>query len=241
MDSKELKWNENTPDEATLQTQAARDAFYESLGEVHEMTIRPIEHPMLTGDMPVWPGKKPTWKVINRPHSVIIVSDGMSDPYWDDGTPLGFGVEVCAEMPGNMEEIEMAITSCLFRLVKAVCDTIAANLNLLNSLDYYPTISFEPCVPCMPEAFHTTDKGHAGMIVNYPSPSIPAKFSTPYGEVRMLTVVPLYAQETFALREAGNEAGALRDHFVATLQQQAQGHLCFTQREPMVENQQRDE
>ncbi|UOG92879.1 MAG: hypothetical protein L3K52_03885 [Candidatus Thiothrix sulfatifontis] len=219
--------------DTSVQTEKARATFYASLGEVCPFVLTPINHPCFLGDGSVWPGEKPAWTIINRPHSVIIATDGMSDTYWDDGTPLGFGVEICAEMPGNLN-IEEAMSSCLFRLVKAVSDDIAYEPANLNLFKHYSCLSLESPAPCMPEVYHTTDEGHVGVILGYSSPSIPAVFSTPYGDVRMLAIAPLYAKETLALRAAGQDAGVLRDQFVATLKKHEQEDFCLIDRPLMI-------
>ncbi|UJS24812.1 hypothetical protein [Thiothrix winogradskyi] len=232
MDIKEQSCD-TTASDSSVQTDKARAAFYASLGEVCPFVLTTLNHPCFLGDGQVWPGKKPAWTIINRPDSVIIASDGMSDTYWDGGTPLGFGVEICAEMPGNLD-IEAAMSSCLFKLVRAVCDDIAYEPANLNLFQHYSCISLESSAPCMPEVFHTTDEGHVGVILGYSSPRIPSSFSTPYGEVRMLPIATLYAKETLALREADQDVGALRDQFVATLKKHEHDGLCFIDRPVMI-------
>ena len=62
---------------------AARDAFYASLGAMDADVLAPLVNPAFMGG-PRWPSLRQAWRVIRRADSIIIASDGLSDPFEDD-------------------------------------------------------------------------------------------------------------------------------------------------------------
>ncbi|MEG1052532.1 MAG: hypothetical protein RSF79_10870, partial [Janthinobacterium sp.] len=62
---------------------AARDAFYGTLGTVDADVLAPLVNPAFMGG-PRWPSLRQAWRVIRRPDSIVIASDGLSDPFEDD-------------------------------------------------------------------------------------------------------------------------------------------------------------
>ena len=62
---------------------AARDAFYATLGTVDADVLAPLLNPALMGG-PRWPSLRQAWRVIRRADSILIASDGLSDPFEDD-------------------------------------------------------------------------------------------------------------------------------------------------------------
>jgi len=59
---------------------AARDAFYASLGSMDSDVLTPLINPAFSGG-PRWPSLRQAWRVIRKPDSIIIASDGLSDPF----------------------------------------------------------------------------------------------------------------------------------------------------------------
>lgn len=74
----------------------ARAAAYARLGTLDDDVLMPLVNPAFMGG-PAWPAFRQAWRVVRRPGSTLVASDGLSDPFEDDQTPLGFRVEVCAE------------------------------------------------------------------------------------------------------------------------------------------------
>ena len=80
---------------------AARDACYASLGAMDADVLAPLLNPAFMGG-PRWPSLRQGWRVIRRADTIIIASNGLSDPFeYDDDVfvPRGHLLEVCIEVP----------------------------------------------------------------------------------------------------------------------------------------------
>jgi hypothetical protein len=80
---------------------AARDAFYATLGTADADVLAPLVNPAFMGG-PRWPSLRQAWRVIRRADTILIASDGLSDPFEDDDdvfVPRGHLLEVCIEAP----------------------------------------------------------------------------------------------------------------------------------------------
>ena len=75
------------------QADAAREAFWRTLGTLDAQTLTPIAG----GDE--WPGRRQAWRLIHRPSgNKLLVTDGMSDFDADSDKPsVGFGLELALE------------------------------------------------------------------------------------------------------------------------------------------------
>lgn len=216
--------------EAMLQaTYEARDAFYKTLGKVDSDVIAPLINPAFMGG-PSWPSLRQAWKVIRRPESIIIASDGLCDPFEDEKTPLGFRVEVCAEMVGTIENIA---GSWLFDLVHQVSQNVAYHGGFDQLIERYETISTILPIPEAPSLFRN-EKDEVGLIIGFPAKTIPKGFETPFGFVKLLVVTLLHPNE-LAFIESGEEMEILRKQLVAKLQKTKTAHLCVTDRLSVIE------
>ena len=222
-------------DEAELQRMieeafAARGAFYARLGDVHPDVIAPMINPSFMGG-PRWPAMRQAWRVVRRPGSTIVASDGLSDPFDDDLTPLGFRVEVCAESAESFSDTGEVIRSWLCSLVRQVSQ-LAAQGRLYDALERYGILSTIVQGDGAPEKA-LNEQGMVGVIIGFPTPEIPPEIELPEGKVRLLVLKTLFPSE-LAYLESHEDMAAARQTLVARLLEQPGAHLCGFDREPVA-------
>jgi hypothetical protein len=210
---------------------AARTAFYRRLGEVDSDVIAPIINPAFMGG-PRWPSLRQAWQVIRRPASTLIVSDGLSDPFDDDLTPLGFQVEVCVETGERFADSATAARSWQCDLVNQVGQLVASHGGVYEAIENYGTISSAFRIPSAPAHAKSADN-MVGVLIGFPTRELPAEIEFPQGKVRLLVVKPLLPSE-LAHIESGDDRKAARDDLVARLLQQPRAHFATVDRQAVV-------
>ncbi|MGP9666399.1 hypothetical protein ACT3TY_17485 [Halomonas sp. AOP22-C1-8] len=133
---------------------AAKDAVYARLGELDDDVLAPLVNPSFMGG-PCWPSLRQSWRVIRKPSSTIVASDGLSDPFEDERIPLGFKIEVCAEAP---EAFENVAGSWLFELVYQVSQLVAQHGQVYELLQKYQSLSTVVDVDGVPEEYQNEDR-----------------------------------------------------------------------------------
>lgn len=86
------------------QSCARRDTYWVSVGMVEQDVLGHLISPDLMG-RPAWPTTRQAYRIIRRPGSIIIATDGMSDPF-DDSTRQenDFGMELFIETADILPE-----------------------------------------------------------------------------------------------------------------------------------------
>ena len=84
------------------ETDAAREAFWRTLGRLDEEVIIPI---VVGGG---WPARRQVWRVIHRAEGrTLVVTDGLSDFFVDRVEPsVGFGLELALETNEPLGDVE---------------------------------------------------------------------------------------------------------------------------------------
>jgi hypothetical protein len=198
-------------DEALLQkTHAARDKYINSLGHVTPDVFAAAVNPTLLGG-PMWPDLRQAWRVIRRGAHTLIMSDGLSDPFYDDSAPtVGFGVEVLVESGDSLPEPLQA--SWLFSLVYDMAQQCADHGGFRELIDRHGLLSFElPTTEALGLA--ATPDGTVGVLLGVDPPDFPTEFELPAGSVKVVTAKLLWPSEleyAVSLGRAGREELAKR-------------------------------
>ncbi|WP_308721347.1 hypothetical protein [Komagataeibacter xylinus] len=76
-------------------------AYWKTIGAVDDDVISYMINPMFSG-APAWPNTRQAYRVIRTAGSLIVASDGLSDPFvgTDMTDTSGFGLEVYLEIMG---------------------------------------------------------------------------------------------------------------------------------------------
>jgi hypothetical protein len=184
------------------ETALARDRFYASLGAVDADVLASLINPAFRGG-PRWPALRQAWSTIRRPDSTLVASNGLSDPFEEDGqppVPLGHRIEVYAEAAGRIKEVG---GSWLFDLVFQVSQNVAAHGQFVQSLERYGVLTMLLQVEGVPSDWVSGENGVAVLI----GQAQPESFPTPYGDVRMVALTLLRPEELAFIEKDGDISG----------------------------------
>ncbi|WP_225413204.1 imm11 family protein [Stigmatella hybrida] len=204
------------------QTDAAREAFWRTLGRLDEEAIIPI----VVGG--AWPARRQVWRIIHRPGGrTLLVTDGLSDFFVERVEPsVGFGLELALETDEPLQDAEK-IWALL--LLERVADEVAEHERVRDKVRS-GFMSMEVSGKGLPEPF-LTQEGRVGVLLGMETDTLPQSFSMPAGEVRLVTVKVLLPTELVYLLEHGKTG---RDALLRRFGQEGQGHLSRLWRSPVV-------
>ncbi|WP_323378851.1 imm11 family protein [Pyxidicoccus xibeiensis] len=204
------------------ETDAARQAFWRTLGTLDEDVIIPI---VVGGG---WPARRQVWRVIHRPEGrTLLVTDGLSDFFVDRVEPsVGFGLELALETNEPLGDVEK---SWPLLLLERVGNEIAEHESVREKVKA-GFLSMEVAGQGMPEPL-LTKEGRVGVLLGMESSTLPGRFTMPAGEVLLVTVKVLMPVELAYLMEHGKRG---RDELVRRFAQEGPAHLSRAWRQPVV-------
>ncbi|HSP77923.1 MAG TPA: DUF1629 domain-containing protein [Myxococcaceae bacterium] len=204
------------------QTDAAREAFWRTLGRLEEESIIPI----VAGG--AWPARRQLWRIIHLPGGcALLVTDGLSDFFVDAAeSSVGFGLELALETDEPIENIEK---SWPLLLLERVANEVAEHEHVRERVKA-GFLSMEVSGRDMPRRL-VTEEGRVGVLLGMESGTLPRRFTLPAGEVRLITVKALLPTELAYLLEHGKRG---RDELVRRFTESGEGHLSSDQRRSVV-------
>ncbi|WP_426746265.1 DUF1629 domain-containing protein [Myxococcus faecalis] len=204
------------------ETDAAREAFWRTLGKLDKEVIIPI---VVGGG---WPARRQVWRVIHRAEGrTLLVTDGLSDFFVDHVEPsVGFGLELALETNEPLGDVEK---SWPLLLLERVGNELAGNERVREKVKA-GFLSMEVAGQGMPEPL-LTKEGRVGVLLGMESSTLPRSFTMPAGEVRLVTVKVLMPAELAYLLEYGKRG---RDELVRRFAQEGQEHLSRAWRQAVV-------
>lgn len=210
-------------DKAREKTFEIRDAHWASIGKVDNDVIGHAISPQLMGG-PAWPTTRQAYRVIRLADgSIIVATDGMSDPYDDEDAPAenGFGMELFvhtkgidpahASKPGDVSRITK---SWAFELLSHVAGTVADAGGIMPQLQKHGVLSMElpgvsqssAIAPQLPKHFFTDDDS-IGILLGTPVQGFSAAIADmPLSPVTLVPITVVTAEELAQLREGGAAA-----------------------------------
>ncbi|MNK88750.1 hypothetical protein D3C87_1087280 [compost metagenome] len=213
---------------------AARDAFYATLGAVDADVLAPLVNPAFMGG-PRWPSLRQAWRVIRRNDSILIASDGLSDPFEDDDdvfVPRGHLLEVCIEAPLSAFNGDPVQASWLFDLVYQVSQNVADHGSIDLLVQRHGSVSMALDLQDAPKGLEDENE-QVGVLLAQGAGTIPPSFDTPFGDVMLLTLTALQPTELAYISEAEDKAQARRD-LAAALAASPAGHWSVAQRPAVI-------
>jgi hypothetical protein len=177
----------------------AREVAWSSLGSLDKEVIMPIA---MSG---AWPGHRQLWRVIRREAGrTLLVTHGLSDPFVERLEPsVGFGLELALEVDAAVKDISKGWP---LLLLERVAEEVAEHEHVREGVKA-GLFSMEVSGKGLPKAF-VTGEGRVAVLLGVESGSLPRHFSTPYGEVRLVTVKALLPTELEYVLEHGAEGQA---------------------------------
>jgi len=216
-------------EEALLASAAARDRFWGSVGAVEADVLGHLISPGLLGG-PHWPTTRQAYRVVRRgARSVLLATDGLSDPFDEGGDVNGFELELFVECPdlapqhaGSPGDVTPLRESWMMALLSHVAGIVAEAGGINAQLDRYGVLSMElpgvsqsPAIHTQLPARYVTADDAVGILIGAPAPDFPARIDDmPLSPVRIVPLVLLTAAELGEIR-AGD--GSTREAIAAAL------------------------
>ncbi|MDO8064786.1 hypothetical protein [Janthinobacterium sp. SUN206] len=213
---------------------AARDAFYATLGTVDADVLAPLVNPAFMGG-PRWPSLRQAWRVIRRAESIILASDGLSDPFEDDDdvfVPRGHLLEVCIEASLSAFDGQEVAQSWLFDVIYQVSQNVADHGSIDLLVQRHGSVSMVLDVQDAPKGLEDENE-QVGVLLAQGVATIPPSFDTPYGEVMLLTATVLQPAELAHIGNAADKAQSRRD-LAAALAASPTAHLSVAGRPAVI-------
>ncbi|HEX8698493.1 MAG TPA: DUF1629 domain-containing protein [Myxococcaceae bacterium] len=190
------------------QTDAAREAFWSTLGQLDKDALIPI---VVWGG---WPAHRQAWRLIHRlGGSTLLVTDGMSDFDVDSEEPsVGFGLELALET----DELQGPVQhSWQQRLLERVGEEVAEHERVIKWLRT-GMMSMEVSGKDMPSEL-VTEQGRVGVLLGMEVSTLPRSFDMPAGVVRLVPIQVLLPEELeFLLNEGKGGAEEMARRFKAS-------------------------
>ncbi|MBX3751815.1 MAG: suppressor of fused domain protein, partial [Opitutaceae bacterium] len=224
----------------------ARDRYWASIGEVEPDVISHLISPGLMGE-PAWPTLRQAYRVVRRGSSVILATDGMSDPFDDAEEGNGFEMELMLEtahIPDELADppgggIDRLKESWAFDVLVTMASTVAGVGGIVDRLDDFggfisteaPGASGSPRIAGqVPSRFILDDS--LGFLLGAPTPDFPVSVpGMPLSPVRIVPIVLLTAEELAYIRKGG---AAERAEVARRLAASPTGHRCDLERASVI-------
>lgn len=242
-----------TPPPAAIDDEAARaathaslDRHWQSVGAVESDVLGYLISPSFRGG-PAWPSTRQAYRVVRRGDSIILATDGLSDPFDDaEGFGNGFEMELFAEsadipeahrgVPGDVSALS---DSWLFELVEHVAQIVADAGGITGQLAQYGALSMElpgvsqsRAIGAQLPAHFITEDDAIGVLLGAPKPDFNDYLEDmPLSPVTLVPIVVLTAAELEFVRAGGGKA---RGELVEKLVAANVGHVSSLRRSSVV-------
>lgn len=148
----------------------ARDAFWDTVGISDDDLISYAVNPQFMG-APSWPNTRQAYRIVRTGDSLIISSDGLSDPFpTSDGRSAncGYEMEVFIEIPGwqnrNFEQVQ---NSWAFSAIELFAQNTAGAGGFLSQLEKHGVMSMELPLSRGPVGW-AGERGNIGALIDVP-------------------------------------------------------------------------
>ncbi|QRK11176.1 suppressor of fused domain protein [Archangium violaceum] len=204
---------------------AARRAAWKCLGAVDELAVVP------RAICYEWPGHRQDWRVIHREAGrLLLVSEGLSDPFIARLEPsVGFGLELALETEQTELHLDSIEGSWPFTLLERVSKEVVAHENVRERAKA-GLVALEVAGTGMPATL-VTQEGRVGALLGLESRTLPRRFPTPFGDVRLVTVKALLPAELEYVLKRG-EAGL--DELARRFAETGEEHVSRASRQAVV-------
>jgi len=219
--------------EATFE---ARDNYWKNIGEIDEDVIAHVISPQFMG-APHWPTTRQAYKIIRTETSLIIASDGLSDPFTDAAEHevnfSGFSSEVFIEsselVGATFDDIKK---SWQFEAVEIWSRNVANYGGINANLEKYPVMSIELPIHSLPEDWKN-ENGNVGFLVNCKMSNREYEFSnSPLSSIKLISLTAIKPDELKFVIEGGQKG---RDTLAEVLTKKGLTDMNHSERQTVLE------
>jgi hypothetical protein len=216
-------------------TRAARNAYWDAVGQSDPELLGYPVSPQVMGQ-PAWPTQHQNFRLVRTEGSVIIASEGLSDPFGPFTAKSGvngFGLEVFVELVGWQAQTASDIRkSWAFKAVEYVARVAAYAETLNDAIAGHETISLDLPMTCVPDGWVVPGVADpAGALLNVAQPpGRSAMTGMPLSPVAVVPVTPIYPEELeTCVLEGASERRALANDLLTS----GSGHRMNTTRKSL--------
>jgi hypothetical protein len=212
------------PDDPRIaEGRAARLRHWQRLGQPESESLTYLADPTMHG-APAWPSGRQCYHVVRRSASLVLTTDGLSDPFVASRATeeSGYGVEVFVEIPGaeTLDTAELR-DSWAFGLIEIVAQNIAGFGGIANRLERDGIVAMAVPLILSPGPGWVDETGFTSVLIGLPARRVAARIDLPFGPVRFLAATLLRPDEAlYAARSAEN-----REDLAARLRASGAEHL----------------
>ncbi|PID53734.1 MAG: hypothetical protein CSA58_04840 [Micrococcales bacterium] len=189
----------------SIAVQQALTAYWEGVGDSDPDPINYLVNPAFE-NVPRWPGTRQAFRVVRTNATVILSSDGLSDP--DPTSEIlapGAGCEIYLETADLLKTGHQGIMdSWQFRALENMAGNIALAGDIKGPLRRYGVLSTELSVEAPSQLL--SDNGTLGALIGMPVPNRPRGFRTTIGDVDMIAMTVITAAELAEIVDGGASA-----------------------------------
>ncbi|MGV3620175.1 MAG: hypothetical protein ACO1OB_05135 [Archangium sp.] len=163
-------------------------------GAVDDDVLTHLINPAFMGG-PKWPALRQAYRVARRPDSILVASDGLSEPFDDEEPPTVNGVQL--EVFSTSNDVKTPPQQqVVFKAVWNIAQ-VCASADVAERLDEMSVISTELHVD-MPEAHRenfVNEHGRVGALIGLPVASLPEQVKGPLSRIRIVSLTLLTLDE----------------------------------------------
>jgi hypothetical protein len=177
-------------------TVSVRNNFWKTIGKIDPDVLTHLINPAFRGG-PRWPALRQAFVKIETPNSIILASDGLSDPFDDVEEPnQGFSLECYLESddPALRKNIAELDQTWQFQLLYEVAQNFAHHGGVKELLERHGVLSMEFSYLDVPEPF-SNEEGRVGVLLGLESEQIPTSIIGPASDIRLVSIKILTSQE----------------------------------------------
>jgi len=214
----------------------ARDTYWKNIGAIDEDVIAHMVSPEFMG-APAWPTTRQAYKIIRTDTTLIITSDGLSDPFTDcaehEIKMNGFGGEVFIETADLVDASFDEITkSWYYEAIEMWARNVAHYGGINMRLEKYGVMSMELPIQSAPDDWKT-ETGNVGFLVNCKMKQREYEITeAPLSTIKVISLMAIRPDELNFVIEGGQDG---RDSLVSSLEKNGFIHLSGFERPSVLE------
>ena len=216
------------------EAQAGRDTIYKSLGKVEGDVIAPLLNSAFN-DGPTWPGVHQAWRVIHRDNNIAFVSDGLTNPYFDEKNNVGCGVECYMEIADLPKDRETIYNNLIVRHVVNLSHQMTVLDDPKGQIATHGVLAIElyPADMGIQDISETwlNENGRTTLLLGITAPHLNTNYKIPAGDIALLTAKLLTGKEGDFVAKNGAEG---RKHLVDEFAKDQSFHVNSLNRKSVV-------
>jgi hypothetical protein len=220
------------PTDTLLATSAeARHRYWSTLGRVDSDVLGQLIASQFIPGMPVWPSGREVYLVVHRKDTVILATDGLSDPDDDEFRDCnGHGLEVFIEVPAKA--LVTPKDSPYFHILTQVARNIAYSGGILEPWSKYQLLTMELPADVEVDQRLVNAEGSHILLLGMPGyDRMPAIKGMPLSETKAMAVTIVHPDD-FA--KVAREGGQGRMRLASALENSGHRHVSDFARQPVL-------